>query len=347
MAEHRRGAVAAEAPPLDPPTLGRRLTPHETATELGLADRQRADQRGAYGVAAGLDVANAPAIDDLVAAEESVRRRLSPKRMLGRGQGWTELAAVDERIAELDERRQELEARTAVLRSELADVDRQDAERVAVWIENGRQGAKPTPNREAVELDLHEAEIELGGIARAIEHAEQEREHVVERHRGQMVADAHRLVQTRLRGALDLVDELRRARDVLHEAVDLCRWAQRYPTAIPAPPYATLALDAKSVHELIGAMASVPVAKIIDALTADVQALAGAAGNVPSGDERARAAAGARWASEPVPQTERQRITDAVLDLARREYGVAHPAEAQVDAICRALDGGEIGPDPR
>lgn len=287
-------------------------------------------------VAPGFDITGMPPIDELARAEQSARRRLNPRRLLGRGQGWTELQAVDQRIRELEQRHREAAARVGVLHNELARVDAEDADRVAEWVALG-EGDRPVPRREALERELHDAEVEAEGLLRAIEHAERERERTIERHRDQMVADADDLVRSRLAEGQRIAGELRRAREELVDAADLAAWARHYPEAPAARRWDLLALDARRVHVGLGLTASTPAARLIDALGDDLDALAAAAG------QRAEPKPATQWAGDVTDDQRRARL-EAIAQAAAREFGVSRDqlTEGQFDSYAAAVAAGEV-----
>ena len=205
---------------------------------------------------------------------------------------------------------------------------------------NGRAAEdRPVSRRAELERELHDVELEVEAARRAVERAEAERVAVVQRNRERMVADADRLVQDRRAATTELVDELRRARDALIEAADLERWAHRFPEQDVRVPWHLLALDSKRAHVALGLTASTNIGKLLDALDADIAAVATAAsaGTVQTVDPTA-----ARWTAE-VDQSSVSPSSNGSR-TPRREYGITREAltEAQFDAYVRALQRGEV-----
>src|SRR3954451_10330059 len=85
--------------------------PEAFAAAMADVQRDLARRAAPAPVAPGFDITGMPAIDELARHEASAKRRLSPRRLIGRGQGWTQLEATDRRVAELDQRHQQAVSR--------------------------------------------------------------------------------------------------------------------------------------------------------------------------------------------------------------------------------------------
>ena len=170
------------------------------------------------------------------------------------------------------------QARAAQLRDEISCADEDATQALEQWLADRRRDEdRPVSLRAALQDELRATELEIEAVRRGVRHVEAERVAVRRATAAEMLRDAQRLVETRRAAAERLVDELRRARDVLVEAAGLQRWAARFPDADVAVPWATLALASKRTHVALGLPASTGIEALLDALTTDIETIATAA----------------------------------------------------------------------
>jgi len=88
---------------------------------------------------------------DLVAAEANVWKRLSPAR-----NRWPEIAAFDERVAELEQRQAAKADELRELRDRELAAPAVDADRLATWQLDGEQGPRPEPELPEIRKRIRE-----------------------------------------------------------------------------------------------------------------------------------------------------------------------------------------------
>jgi hypothetical protein len=303
---------------LEPPVLGRRLAPKETAAELRLADHQRAGRPGQPFV--GLDVEGALPAAALASAEDNARRRLSPRRRV-----WREVALFDERVdtleRELDERRRLLSIRRDALR----DAPTEDAATLAEWMDNGSHGEPPEATLPGVREDVEASERQVAALERRIGAELQRKERYVEKHRQRLTAVADTLVKDARERARAALDECEQARGELVMLREAAIWVRLFPHELAAqmPPTDTLALGVKQNYPT-SVMNAISMTDAMTLLRADIELISTAL----SVDQRRQLGEhvidprAARWQAE-VTADERQRELDQLIAAYTREIG--HP----------------------
>lgn len=172
---------------------------------------------------------------DLVSTETNVWRRLSPAR-----NRWPEIAAYDERVAELEM----------------------------------RQAAKAPVIRE----QIRERQEEWEALTRATARVLAAKTEFVEKHRGRLVKEADSYASEAHARYLELVDQLADARADLAAKRSAAVWARLYPAEQAGRgPADTFAGGRKRPLQAMGLSANVEPGRVFDALRADAEWLADAA----------------------------------------------------------------------
>jgi hypothetical protein len=169
-------------------------------------------------------VAQAGLPADLVAAETSVWKRLTPGR-----NPWPQVAEFDERVAELEQRQAAAadELRELHERKQLAP--ERDHDRLAEWELADRKGPRPEPELPAIDAAIERLQAEWEGLSRATQRVLDDKAQYVEEHRARLSKEADGHVDETHRRYLELVDELASVREDLFGKRRAAVWARLYP----------------------------------------------------------------------------------------------------------------------
>jgi hypothetical protein len=210
---------------------------------------------------------------DLIATEENVWRRLSPAR-----NRWPEIAAFDERVAELEMRQTEKAAELRELRDREIAAPAADADRLATWQLDGEKGPRPDPELSAIKEQIRDRQEEVDALTRATTRVLADKVEFWEKHRPRLEKDADGHVDEKHRRYLDLVDQLADVREDLYVARRTAVLARLYPSEqAGAEPPDTLAGGRKRPLEAMGLSGPVGAERVFDALRADADWLREAA----------------------------------------------------------------------
>jgi len=227
-----------------------------------VADRLRPNQ------AEAIDQAGLPA--DLVAVETNVWSRLSPAR-----NRWPEIAAFDERVAELEMRQA---AKADELRDREIAAPAADTDRLATWQLDGEKGPRPEPELPGIREQIQRRQEEWEALTRATARVLADKTAFVDKHRGRLVKEADSYASEAYARYLELVDQLAEARADLSAKRSAAVWARLYPAEQAGRgPADTFAGGRKRPLQAMGLSANVEPRRVLDGLPADAEWLADAA----------------------------------------------------------------------
>ena len=221
--------------------------------------------------AEAIDRAGLPA--DLVAVESNVWKRISPAR-----NRWPEIAAFDERVAELEMRQTAKADELRELRDREMAAPALDADRLATWQLDGEHGPRPEPELPTIREEIRERQEDWEALTRATERVLVDKAEFVEKHRGRLIKEADGHADDAHARYLDLIDQLADARVDLFQLRRATVWARIYPgeqAAREVPD--TLAGGQRRPLQAMGLSAPVPPGRVLEALKADADWLRQAA----------------------------------------------------------------------
>jgi len=218
-----------------------------------------------------IDRAGLPA--DLVATEANVWKRLTAGR-----NRWPEIAAFDERVAELEQRQAAVADELRELRDRELAAPATDAERLAAWHLEAEKGPRPEPELPAVKERIEQRQADWEAFTRATQQVLDEKAGFVAKHRGRLVTEADDQTAEAHRRYLDLIDQAAEARQDLFLKRRAAVWARLYPSQESAFDVAdTFAGGRAKPLKAMGVGALVAAERVLDALKADADWLREAA----------------------------------------------------------------------
>lgn len=202
---------------------------------------------------------------DLVSIETNVWRRLSPAR-----NRWPEIAAFDERVAELEMRQAAKADALRELRDREIAAPAMDADRLATWQLDGEKGPRPEPELPAIREQIQGRQEEWEALTRATARVLADKTAFVEKHRGRLVKEADSYASEAHARYLELVDQLADARADLFAKRSAAMWARLYPGELAGRgPADTFAGGRRVPLQAMGLNANVEPGRVLDRLRAD------------------------------------------------------------------------------
>ncbi len=145
------------------------------------------------------------------------------------GRRWKTIANLDSEIERIQGEQERLRTETEMLNARLPAAEQADVQALANWHENGRQGSRPEPSKDALDLELERLAQDQTALDRLIDELLDKKEQHVRHHRRRLEKEAGADVERAHERYSTLVRELERARDELLEARRTRRWAQLFP----------------------------------------------------------------------------------------------------------------------
>jgi hypothetical protein len=206
---------------------------------------------------------------DLVAVETNAWRRLSPAR-----NRWPEIAAFDERAAELEMRLAEVSAELREQHELERAAPAVDAAALAEWELADRNGPRPAPTLPAIKKRIKELQADWEALNVAVGRVLVEKEAHWKKHRARLIKDADTHADQARSRYLEAVDQLEAAREDLRVARRTSVVARLYPSEIAgAEPPDSLAGGRKRALVPLGVNAPVSLAHLFAALREDARYL--------------------------------------------------------------------------
>lgn len=261
---------------------------------------------------------------DLITAEESALRRLSPRR-----NRWQSVAAFDEQVAELEGQAQRLTSEMQAQHELLSQSKQKDRDRLADFVANGSQGATPESEVTSREERIDDLQRRLEGVNHQIVRVLGEKASHVERHRPRLVKDASKATAAAERRYAELIDEAERARQEAVELREAELWALTFPEVRQGeeqiPP--GVAGNLRAPLKKAGFDHALEPGSVFDVLRADAGWIPSAA--KPELKQKLGQAEqdGAQWLDTPEGhswQQQQQRATNERVERART-WGVGKP----------------------
>jgi hypothetical protein len=204
---------------------------------------------------------------DLVSVETNVWRRLSPAR-----NRWPEIAAFDERVAELEMRQAAKADELRELRDREIAAPAADADRLATWQLDEEKGPRPEPELPAIREEIQRRKEEWEALTRATARVLADKTAFVEKHRGRLVKEADSYADEARRRYLELIDQLADARADLAAKRSAAVWARLYPGELAGRgPADTFAGGRRVPLQAMGLSANVEPGRVLDGLRADAE----------------------------------------------------------------------------
>lgn len=206
--------------------------------------------------------------------EPSFLRRLSPRR-----NRWRDIAAFDERVAELERRRTEIAAQIADLHTRAQTAAATHEEQLAAWFAAGSTKDRPVSEVPALEQEIADRHADAEAAARAIDTVLAEKHAYVEQHRPKLQAEAAKATAAARQRYLAAVEEARQARTDLIEQRAEELWVAAFPDPAASeqagfPVALCLGLKAPVAEFLPGQTAQIPAAGVFDVLARDAETVA-------------------------------------------------------------------------
>lgn len=290
-------------------------------SEVSFPRAPRTEPRSAMPFA-GADRAGMPT--DLLTAEQSALRRLSPRR-----NRWRSVAEYDARVEELERQAQGLMDEMQALLDARAQTEQGDRDRLADWVERGSKGATPPSELIRLEEKIKDLQRRHEGVNHQVARVLREKSSHVARHRPRLVKDAQKATAVAERHYAELVDETEHARQEAVELREAELWARAYPDVRPneheVPP--GVAGNLRAPLKKAGFDHALDPGSVFDVLREDAGWIPGAA--KPELKEKLGQAEqdGAQWLDTPEGhswQQQQQRATNTRVERART-WGVRQP----------------------
>jgi hypothetical protein len=249
---------------------------------------------------------------DLVSAEESAIRRLTPWRAR-----WPQVLEYDQEVARLEQRQSEMRAQLQELHDRKGSEPGRHADRLARWIKDGERGPRPESELPELEARIGELQQDVEALDLSIRRVLADKAAYFTKHRKRLAAQADEQVERSKQRYLALIDQLADVRQELLAARRASVWAALFPAEqVAIEPRDTFAGGRKQPLQAMGLTAEVLPVRVLDALKADAEWCATAA----TGDQKALLAgvdprqariAGTVWTNDPRERAKRaQRMSE-------------------------------------
>jgi len=207
---------------------------------------------------------------DLVTTEQNALRRMSPFR-----NRWPEVAKFDERAAALEMRQGAVANELRELHERTQAAPAADAEALADWELQGRDGARPESSLPSIKSDIKRLQEEWEGLTRAVTRVLAEKSEYVAKHRRRLVKEAETYTNSALERYVQAINELETAREDLAAHRRASVWATLFPSELASQqPPDSLAGARKRALVPLGVSAPVAPGRVFEALRADASYLA-------------------------------------------------------------------------
>jgi hypothetical protein len=208
--------------------------------------------------------------DPATLAEEERAHRLYSRG----GRRWRQLREHDERIARHQRTQDGLRARAAELRERLTQVEREDAERAAAWLEAGQRGDRPRASVPDLRDELDQIEADAQAMDGVIDKVLAEKVEHVERHRPKLSREARSDTDAAHARYVTAAKQLAQARAKLLEARATELWLRYWPSEEARhDPLTMLSMLAggllRPVESTLGVRTNVPFANVPAAIEAN------------------------------------------------------------------------------
>lgn len=260
-----------------------------------------------------------------LSVEESALRRFSPRRSR-----WPQLAAIDERVAELDRGAAEANTTLADLRERRRTAPEHDAAAMADWIARGEKGRRPEPTAPRLDEAIAEAERRLAGFEAAAAEALEQKVRYVQKHRKRLAREADAQVEATRQRYRQAVAEAEAARDELVETRRTAVWARLYPhQSLNSAVSNAIAGGRRKPCEAAGIGEPIQPGRVFRLLEADADWAAAAVSQDQAQALGVQPDVEAKWETEEDDRRRKREFRDWYV----REYGEPPPATAYPGAL--------------